>query len=97
MEQTLLSYLNSQLNCRVLKDWDTVYIIFSPFVLAVLGHFPQEIHSEMEICMQVGWISPLGHASEGKRKARLSRGRNYNHDKVAADIQPIPQGALELG
>ena len=76
MEQTLLLYLNFQLNCRVLKDCNTVYIIFSPFLLAVLGHFLQEIYSEMEILHAGRLTSPLGNASEGERKAQLSQGKN---------------------
>jgi len=95
MEQTFLSYLNSQLNCRLLKDWDTVYIIFSPFVLAVLGHFPQEIYSEMEICMQVDWLVLLETTlvRERERKAELSRGRNWTVMKVQ---QRVSQSHKEL-
>lgn len=52
MEQIFLFYLNSHLK-HFIKDWDTVYILFSPFVLAVLYHFPQEINSEIEISLQV--------------------------------------------
>lgn len=86
MEQTFLSYLNSHLNCTFLKDWDTVYIIFSSFVLAVLGHFPQEIYSEMEIYMQVDWLvlleTTLVREGERERKAELSRGRNWTVMKL---------------
>lgn len=55
MEWTFLPYLKSQLNSKFLKHGNNVYIIFSPSVLIVLGHFPQEIPSEMEICLQVDY------------------------------------------
>lgn len=52
-EHTFLLYLNSHLKSRFRKDWGTVYVLFSPFALAVLDHFPQGINSEMEIFLQV--------------------------------------------
>lgn len=52
MEQMFSPYLYSPLSCQLLKYWDNIYIIFSPSVLTVLGRFPQETYSEVEICLQ---------------------------------------------
>lgn len=76
-EHTFLLYLNSHLKCRFRKDWGTVYVLFSPFVLAVLDHFPQGINSEMEIFLQVDWLVLLETTLLRERKAELSRGKNW--------------------
>lgn len=55
MEQIFSPYLVSPLSCQLLKDWNNISIIFSPSVLTVLGRFPQEMYSEVEICLQVNY------------------------------------------
>lgn len=55
MEQIFSPYLVSPLSCQLLKDWNNISIIFSPSVLTVLGRFPQETYSEVEICLQVNY------------------------------------------